>query len=344
MESVNRDQTDDTVRAGVPAENGPAFPFIVGCGRSGTTLVRALFDTHPRMAVPGESHFIVHLAEEGHGKDRARRFDQARFLEALFRHPRFRLWELPEAKVRSRFATDRPQTFAEAIRATFAAYAAAQGKPRYGDKTPGYVMHIPFLASQFPEARFVHVIRDGRDVALSYREIEFGPDSLEGAALHWKRFVQRGRKTGKQLGADRYREVRYEDLLDDPEGVTRGLCAFLDLEFDPAMLTYPERAEEVARGSAFPHAHKRLRLPPTKGLRDWRTAMSEEDVVLFESLAGDLLARLGYERTVSPGTEDRLRAVSKRLRVDAGRAARRLTKPLRRAVGRRRLGTEQGQR
>jgi Sulfotransferase family len=303
------------------------FPFFVGSGRSGTTLVRAMFDSHPHLAIPGESNFISAMGKNRHRYEKGDGLDTEAFLSDLLAHPRFRLWGVPEDAVRDSFAESPPGDFADGIRRAFELYAARQGKSRYGDKTPGYVMHLPLLAKLFPEARFVHIIRDGRNVALSYLEVSFGPESLEQAALRWRRFVDRGRRTGARLGLTRYLEVRYEDLIEDPEGTVKSMCRFLDVGFDPQMFRYPERATEVAQGSAFPEVHGHLGLPPTKGLRDWRTQMSRDDLATFEILAGDLLSDLGYERAVRrPGIGSRARATGKRLRLEAGRVRHRLRK------------------
>jgi hypothetical protein len=108
------------------------------------------------------------------------------------------------------------------------------------------------------------------------------------------------------------------------------------VNFDPAMFGYMDRARQVAAGSAFPQAHQRLGLPPTKGLRDWRTQMSREDVALFEALAGDLLVDLGYERAVErPTLGQRARAARSRLRVGAGRLAHGVVKRVGLSAGRR---------
>src|SRR5215212_5409627 len=123
----------------------PIFPFVVGCSRSGTTLLRALLDGHPLVAVPPESHFV--LAPDPRALRRALRHE-----------PWFGLWGIEPPELRG-------LDVADAVRAVFAAYGAVHGKPRYADKTPHYVSHLPLLAERFAEARFVHVVRDGRDVA-----------------------------------------------------------------------------------------------------------------------------------------------------------------------------------
>jgi Sulfotransferase family len=298
------------------------FLFFVGCGRSGTTLFRAIFDSHPSFSIPGESHFIVHLLPKRHRYETPAGFQLEAFLTDLVSHPRFQLWGLADEQVETALAEDPPSTLAEAIRTVFGAYARAQGKDRYGDKTPGYVSHLLNLARLFPEARFAHIIRDGRDVALSYLDVSFGPETVEAAALHWRRMVERGRRAGARLGSHRYVEVRYEDLLSDPEGTVRFLCRFIGLDFHPSMFRYTERSAEVAKGSAFPEAHTRLGLPPTKGLRDWRTQMTVEDLIAFELLTGDLLAELGYESVGErPTVRARARTTARRLRIEARRLA-----------------------
>lgn len=306
------------------------FPFFVGCGRSGTTLLRAMFDSHPHMAIPGESHFIAPMALQRARYESTKGFDSESFTTDLLRHPRFRLWSLTDGDVRDDIIGDPPRDLAEAVRRVFAMYARSRGKARYGDKTPIYVIHLHLLARLFPDGRFVHIIRDGRDVALSYQDVDFGPRSLAESALHWKRWVESGREAGRRLGPTAYREVRYEDLLSDPNGVLGALSSFLGLEYDDAMLQYPDRAAEVVTGSAFPRAHERLGLPPTKGLRDWRRQMPREDLASFEAIAGDLLEELGYERSgVRPSGLMRLRLRSEVVRLTTGSIAHAIRKRVR---------------
>lgn len=270
------------------------FLFIVGVARSGTTLLRAMFDSHPKIAIPGESHFIVRMHRERYERDAS--FDRESFLAYLLQSDRFARWQLPEERVREALTSRRPGTYADAIRTVYAAYAQFRGKPRYGDKTPGYVRRMPLLSHLFPEGRYIHIIRDGRDVALSHLETEWGPNSVEKSAIRWKKRVQKGLAAGQALGPAHYVEVRYEDLIEAPEACLRRLCEFADLEFSEAMLLYFERAEEIVATGRFRHRHSHIFHAPTRGLRDWRRQMSHEDVLTFEQLAGDLLEELGYEK------------------------------------------------
>jgi hypothetical protein len=138
----------------------------------------------------------------------------------------------------------------------------------------------------------VHAIRDGLDVALAHTD----GTKIEQVAMSWKRRVAEGREAGADLGPDRYFESRFEELIEDTEGAVRRICGFIDLPYDPVMLTYYERAGDIVSTTAVPDRHKDIYLPPTKGLRDWRRELSDDQVARFEALAGDLLSDLGYER------------------------------------------------
>jgi hypothetical protein len=275
----------------------PVFPFLVGSGRSGTTLLRAMFDSHPDLAIPDEVSFIVRLSRPhyAHRYGWPREFRAEPCADLLLANGSLRRWGLDPDEVRSALLHPPAGSFADAVRRLYQLWAERQGKPRYGDKTPTHVLYLRRLARTFPEARFVHLIRDGRDVALSYLDAGWGPSTVDDAAIEWRRRVAAGRRAGRRLGPERYEEVRYEDLIADPESAVTRLCRFVDLPWDERMLRYRERADEVIGATRFPEAHQRLRLPPTAGLRDWRHQMDPADVARFEAIAGSLLKELGYE-------------------------------------------------
>ena len=179
---------------------------------------------------------------------------------------------------------------------------AVQAKPRWGDKTPGYVEHLPHLAALFPTATFVHLIRDGRDVATSLAEWPWGPASPVAGAFWWRRKVRAGRRAGARLGPGRYLELRLEDLIQDPESELRRLCTFIGEEFEPAMLEYQGSAAEWMRRPqetlmAFTHPH--LTKPPTAGLRDWRRGLTDGHQQAIEAACAPLLRELGYPTTTT---------------------------------------------
>jgi hypothetical protein len=263
------------------------FLFVVGCERSGTTLLRAMLDSHHDLAVPPESYFLIPLMQEP--------FSPEWFLSLLADHRRFARWELPLDDVADSLSKEQPGDLAGAVRVLFKTFAASYGKTRWGDKTPGYVRHIRSVAQLLPEAHFVHIIRDGRDVALSWLDVPFGPETITDAASRWRKDVRVGRRAGRRHADDRYLEVRYENLVERPERVLRRICEFAELPFDQGMLDYTARADRVIEATLEPESHRRLREPPTPGLRDWRREMADADVRVFGEVAGDMLVKLGYD-------------------------------------------------
>lgn len=294
---------------GGPAEPaGPPF-FVVAAARSGTTLLRVMLDRHPMLAIPGEGHFIPHLwsTRERYGRSGVVERPEV-WLTDLAKHPSFRFWNLPIEDVRVELDGRTALGFAEAVDAAYRAYARKAGKPRWADKTPDYIDHLPLLADLFPAARFVHMIRDGRDVALSTIDLKRFHRRAATCAHFWSRQVGGAMRQGKELGPDRYLELRYEDLLDEPERELRRLCAFVDLPFEEALLEHDEHDLEKLP-ERFRPIHSRLALPPTKGLRDWRSQMPPSEVAEFEAVAGAQLSAAGYALAAgAPGAWTRLRA------------------------------------
>jgi hypothetical protein len=274
------------------------FPYIVGVDRSGTTLLRAMLASHPDLAIPDEANFRLKLSVKPERYEQADGIDLEAFVPDLFADGMFRSWGLSEEETRMALQAAAPRSFADAMRALFLHAARKEGKTRYGDKTPQGVMVMPRLSRLFPEARFIHIIRDGRDVALSHIHTEgFIPSAAE-VAIKWKTMIERGQSDGRILGPERYREVRYEQLVERPEAVVHSLCGYIELDFHASMLRYFERPLEVL-GATQPGIgfHASLYKPPTKGLRNWRAQMKAPDLEIFEAIAGDLLERLGYRRS-----------------------------------------------
>jgi hypothetical protein len=279
---------DDRARL-APEPRRPAFPFLVGAPRSGLSLVQAICDSHPLMAVPPETGIILSLAPDGRAP-----FDSRRFLDGLYDDPGFRRWKLPRAVVELSFTARPPATYADAVRRVYGMCAERRGKQRYGDKNADHVLRLTALDALFPEARIVHVIRDGRDVAASILELGWAR-TIEEAALQWRLQVQRARQVGRLLPSIRYHELRYEDLVTDPEATVRRLCTAVDLPFDRRMLDHRRSIAARAAARDHPHHNRYLHRRLMPGLRDWHRDLPRQAVARFELLAGPLLADLGYQ-------------------------------------------------
>ena len=275
-----------------------------------------MLDRHSQLAVPDESYFVPQLADR-----HLRRVEPDAFVDDLRRIDTLAEWNVPLEQVRARLRPGMPA--GEAIAAVYAVYAAERGKPRWGDKTPMYMQNLRLLERLFPDAFFVHLIRDGRDAALSFLAMPRGivtetwmhPRTPADFAAQWRTEVAAARRLGRRVGP-RYLEVRYEDLVADVEAVLRRICDFARLEYEPAMADYAGTVDV----SAKPH-QQRLTQPPTKGVRDWRTQMPSDDVAAFEHVAGDLLRELGYETSRAPDATGRARLASYAARALAWRGA-----------------------
>jgi hypothetical protein len=295
--------------------------FVLGVRRSGTTLLRVMLDRSPELAIPDESYFIPQIADRHRG-----RIDVEAFLDDLRRLPTLREWGVSLDAIARRLQPG--ATLSAGIAAVYEAYAEARGKRRWGDKTPMYMQHLRLVERLFPDAIYVHLIRDGRDAALSFLSVSPGimtetwahPRNAAGFACQWRTEVLCARALGRRAGERRYLEVRYEELVAEPEAVLRRICDFAGLRFEPAMLEYPGAVDV----STKPHQQSLAR-PPTAGLRNWREQMAPSDVEAFERVTGDLLAHLGYELAGSPpagpGLAERLRLAGYRIRTTAWRAA-----------------------
>ncbi len=293
-------------------------PFVVGAARSGTTLLRMMLDAHGQLALPFETQLLPELIDAQ--KAGATPEELATHLVTHRRWPDF---GLDAGEMQASFVAVEPFDLGEAMRRFYFAYAHAQGKPRWGDKSPGYALHIRRIAAVLPEAHFVHLIRDGRDVRLS--QLRRGTDHPNAAkhARRWKRRVKKGRRQGGKV--EHYMEVRYESLIADPEPELRRICEFVGLDFDPAMLSYHERAGErlgeidrdleagqenaeererpLFKASDRLDFHKLTKEPPRADrVAQWREQMPAADLAEFERVAGDLLEELGYDLGSAPAS------------------------------------------
>jgi hypothetical protein len=280
----------------------PPAAFIVGAPRSGTTLLRMMLDSHPEMAIPPESHFYFELLKKEAGGN----FGREQFFEFLTGFFTWADFEIERATFRAVLARVEPFTIPDGVRAFYATYAGKFEKSRWGEKTPDYGNIMPQIEALLPEARFVHIIRDGRDVALSKRHLWFGPgDSILAQAEDWTQWIMRARGAGARCR--HYCEVRYEELLTAPEKVLRQVSDFLQLPFRPEMLAYHEtagaRLEALKGWKELDLSGEKLRSvlqlttepPRLDRIARWKRELPAAELQLFEEIAGPLLAELGYE-------------------------------------------------
>lgn len=281
------------------------MPIIVGAPRSGTTLLRLMLDAHPVLAIPPETGFVAPIAVGSVDAS-----TPETLADVIVAAPAWPDFHLSEAVLRRHLAKLEPFAVTEGLRTFYRLYALRFGKPRWGEKTPEYGLHAHAIAALLPEARFLHLVRDGRDVAVSLREQWFAPGrDMATLARYWSSCIESTRRSAASLGS-RYLEVRYEDLIENTAGVLRRICDLCELPFDPRMLSYhvgagSRLAEHEARfaddGSLLVSKERRLeqqewsaRPPDTARIGRFRTVLSSDECAEFEAVAGPLLRELGY--------------------------------------------------
>ena len=240
--------------------------FNVGARRSGTYWLQRIVTAHPEVAdVPGESHFFSHgiapLMERFHHGARGS-------------VPLGKLYAEREELV------DAVRDLCDRVLADF----LEPGHTRLAERTPVHVYHLGLISELYPDAQFVHIIRDGRDVARSLAARSWGPDTLGEAAEEWRSSIVSARE---QRPADGYMEVRYEELLADPEAGIRAIYAQLGLEATPRAM---ELALAAARDSSLNVDPNDTRITTRK----WESSLSRSELREVEEVAGDLLSELGY--------------------------------------------------
>jgi hypothetical protein len=212
--------------------------FIISCSRSGSTLLSRMLNQHPRIAVSGESHlfniFYPWLAYYGELSDRK---NQERLVEDILSTFHIRNWTPPLQKDQVMARIDSPD-FAGVVEAVMKTWADLQGKPRWGEKTPQHVYFWQEILDCFPRGKIVHIVRDGRDVAASFVTAPFGPKTYHSAAKRWVRELGEIDLLKAAIPPERFFELSYENLLDQPIEQLSALCDFLGETFYLGMLEF----------------------------------------------------------------------------------------------------------
>lgn len=271
--------------------------FVVGCARSGTTLLTLMLNAHPSIAIPSaETRFL--LANWGRRERwsdlRSEQSRRALGEELTKKYTQVHALGLDrEALVEEIVAA--PPTLGSAFGTVFAAYARQQGKPRWGDKRPAYSWYSSSLLRLFPDAQIVHIVRDGRANVASLKNMSWWRKSSIGAMATWAVTVRCAERDTKRLPADVFHVLRYEDLVAEPRAEMERLCSFLGEDFDEAMLEPAEVRDVVPERKTW-HANLESSVS-TDRVEAWRDRLEPWEIGLAETVLARQLARWDYPRT-----------------------------------------------
>ena len=300
--------------------------FLVGVGRSGTTMTRYMLSSHPGIYIPPESNFIPRFFRK-HPSEPLSRERALRILGEISTYGTFwRDWR-EEPLDANAFVDGLPSlTPASLIDGLYGRYARQYGAERWGDKSTIYPAWISLFAEMFPTCQIVHIIRDARDVTTSsldaFRGARFFYMDPYYAARMWRVRLGAGIAAGRRLPAGRYYEIRYEELTAEPEPQLRKLCDFLGEDFDPAMLAPNMEASKHYHSFGI-HTQTSRQVTAARQGR-WHKDLAPADARIVQRVAGKLLRALDYplEDLGKQSASERIRMLALQVKfvvLDTGR-------------------------
>lgn len=266
--------------------------FIGGCARSGTTLLGAMLGTHSKCLATPESKFnLLSYKACLREKDRA---DPKLAYKKIINYWSFKVWDIEPPPVSGLESMDW-NSHAELILWLVKLYGRKVGRPKaeiWVDHTPYNTIEATTLLTIFPEAKIIHLVRDGRAVASSVMKLDWGPNVVNEAAHWWIEKIAHGLAIESTLGKKSVIRIRYEDLLCKPKDVLQEICCFLQIEYEPEMIS--------ASGFRVPNYTSNQHALVGKGLdlqrlRAWESELTPRQIEIFESLTANFLTCMGYD-------------------------------------------------
>jgi hypothetical protein len=260
-----------------------------------------MLHAHSRIAMPPETRFLMTVfrraADFG---DLTMPENRRKLAQAIVRGRGTRFFDLGLDRAETRRAiVAGPPTIGSAIGTVFRRYAARFDKERWGDKRPIYFQSMHAIRAMFPDAQFIHLIRDGRDCAASLKRVRWWTGDIYQAAALWTHAIDTGRRAARRLPHDSFYELQYEHLVGDPRGELAKLCVFLGEEFEEGMLQPHEVASEAVPARKSWHENTRGAVSD-KSVGSYREILEPWEIQLFEFVAGRKLRRLGYRTSRPP--------------------------------------------
>ncbi len=265
-------------------------------------MLRVILDRGNDVAIPTESMILGDFAHVRAGSmDLSRYRNLEKFTRLVWNHPKVKLWNLPGTAPTPPRDLSHDEAYRWAIEVPYRAFAAAEKKSRWGDKTPYYIEWIDEIVAVWPNAKFVELVRDGRDVALSIIPLPFGGNNVWVAGRDWANGIREGLRAHRNH-PENILTVRYEALVSEPEGEVRRICDFLDLEFHPEMLNINETPEHKVVADQKEWFSKLWGGISTSSVGKWRKSMSPRDQNVFFEVAGKELLAHDYDAGAGEAT------------------------------------------
>lgn len=281
--------------------------FVIGNPRSGTTLLRLMLTNHANIVIPPECGFAVWFYEKYHALGFSESVIDA-FIQDISTARKIETWDLDYAKLREYIIKSNAVSYPQAVSAVYEFYGHSLGRTfhRWGDKNNFYLSHIETLHAMYPSAQFVHIVRDGRDIACSYKGLgksrmssKYAPNlpvNIREIAYEWVENIHKIRESFEKLPSKQVFEVRYEDLVLQPVQELQKICYFLGEPYDPAMESYyiknqVERQEPV---EFLLWKAKTVEKPTDSEVEKYKRELTDVEIAEFEHISGSILKLYDY--------------------------------------------------
>ena len=285
--------------------------IIIGGPRSGTSLLRLIINAHSDVLVPPECGFIIWLYPRYSEWNVVNSNDPtkvAAFVDDLLGCKKMDTWQLDRTDVAKHIQSLQPENYADLCGTVYLAYATRMGRKvqGWGDKNNFHIHHLDELRSIYEDARFLHIVRDGRDVACSYREVmnsssdsPYAPvleTDIDGIAAEWSGNVMKVDSFVKLLPPEKGTTIRYEDLVSDPSKVVAELCRWLELLFEPEMLLFYKgnRARNLEPRITLDWKKRTLGPISSNTVGRYKKLLNDEEISRFNDIAAIALRKFDY--------------------------------------------------
>lgn len=278
------------------AEVAQQLFFIIGCPRSGTTLFQSMLASHPEVILPAETGFYLLLYTKYYSQwgelFTSENFEKA--IETSLNFYRIKDLNLDSNTIRAK-CQNKSQSWETIFLAILATYAEKHHVKRIGEKSPRHYECLGLLKERFPQAKFIHMIRDPRAVVLSLMNAPFGSDRIGNSCNIWQEAIYVHCQYADTLGSERYRVVKYEDLVFQPEETLKQICDFLNLEFSSQMLQFDRRKELGFNQRYLEHMSNTLKPIFTSSIDRWQNELNSSQIAIIQAVLAKEMQLLNYQ-------------------------------------------------
>ncbi len=280
--------------------------FIVGANRSGTTLLRLILNAHPHIGIPEEiiyfGSFIAGVPIEQWRSPGLSEAAYTAFVTDFVEEKCKVLDSIDHKGVIDQILSSKERGFCFPYKTVLEAWAGAHEKQRWGEKTPGNLFYADILLQMFPDAKFIHLIRDPRAGVSSMMKTTFFPDDIAFNAMSRRKFMRKGRAIlEKSVPAAQRLLLRYEDIVTEPEVTIRAICNFVGEEFEPAMLSFYKDSSRYMKEEASSSFNKAATKPISAAMLDkWKKQLAPADIALIENICYEEMREFGYDFSGNP--------------------------------------------